>query len=159
MATPDTKSKDIRNVQPITPTTHKSEPPPPPPARALEVKAPDSAATPAGKPEPAVEVKRAAPEAAAAPAPVILVAGELTREQKLALFAAAFEAEKKVTEAEKAVETAALVLSEKIKTLITALGGKQGPWNVREFNEFGIRARFRNDVAYFLRQTDNVDDI
>lgn len=109
--------------------------------------------------QPVVEVKRAAevpPEAPAvvppAPQPVVLIAGELTREQKLALFQAAFDAEKAVKEAEKAVDAAALVLSEKIKTLIAALGGSQGPWNV--MNEVKLRARFRGELAYFLRDTD-----
>jgi hypothetical protein len=149
-------------VQPpaSTPTTQTRVPtPPPPPPAAIKSEAKPVENGTLAVSEPVVEVKREiAKEPVASPGtPLVIVAGTLTREQKLALFADAFAAEKEVKKAEAAVETAALVLSDKIKLIITALGGKQGPWNV--FDERDIRARMRGDIAYFLRRDDAAETI
>jgi hypothetical protein len=159
MSTDKTGSKSSATQQQ---PTHRNPPPPPPPSK-NEGKIVENGAV-ASESSPVVEIKREAPASVAAPAapaapasPVVIVAGQLTREQKLALFQAAFEAEKQVKAAEAAVEAAALVLSDRIKLIITALDGSQGPWNV--LGERDLRARKRGEIAYFLRREESAIDI
>jgi hypothetical protein len=141
----------------VTPRERDKNPPPPPPSNRPEAKPVENGAIETAA--PAVEVRRTftVETPAAAPAPVVIVAGQLTREQKLALFEAAFAAEKEVKKAEEAVKALELVLSDKIKLIIAALDGKQGPWNV--LGERDLRARMRGDIAYFLRRDDVAETI
>jgi len=86
-----------------------------------------------------------------APAPV------LSPEEKRRHFDAVLTAEAKIRAAEQGVKDARLECSLRVKELIAAMGGKHGPWRYK--GEL-LRARVRNDLAYFLRPDDmDVEDI
>lgn len=94
----------------------------------------------------------AKPEAAeSAPVP------QLSPEEKRRYFDAVLAAEADIRAAEQRVKDARLTCSAKVKDLIAAMGGKHGPWRYK--GEL-LRARVRNDLAYFLRPDDlDVEDI
>lgn len=124
-----------------------------------------------GKPAPAVETKGGAKPAEsrvftdepatgttakaepveAAPVP------QLSAEEKRRYFDAVLAAEAEIKAAEQRVKDARQACSTEVKKLIAAMGGKHGPWRYK--GEL-LRARVRNDLAYFLRPDDlDVEDI
>lgn len=114
-------------------------------AEAARVFAPEDGSGTAAKPEAAAE---AAAEAAVP---------QLSPDEKRRLFEAVIQAEQGIRAAEQAVKDARAACSLRVKEVIAAMGGKHGPWRYK--GEL-LRARVRNDLAYFLRPDDlDVEDI
>lgn len=120
--------------------------------------APSPAATSKAVPNP-VSVFRAEEGSGTVPAPdaAVEAAPALSPEERRRVFAEAIAAEKAIEAAEQAVKEARLACSVKVKAVIDGMGGKHGPWR---YNGELLRARVRNDLAYFLRPDDlDVTDI
>ncbi len=78
----------------------------------------------------------------------------LTPLEKRALFDAVFATERGIEDAEAAVKIAAGKRTEAVKALIAGMGGKLGPWKVKDWKDDTaktMRARVRGDTAYLLR--------
>jgi hypothetical protein len=117
-----------------------------------------AAVKPDAKPDARVVTDEAASGTAAKPEAVEAApVPQLSPEEKRRYFDAVLAAEAEIRAAEQRVKDARLACSGKVKDLIAAMGGKHGPWRYK--GEL-LRARVRNDLAYFLRPDDlDVEDI